>query len=339
VADKIRVSSWEGALAFIDRRFSALAVFVATLAAASLATAETYPSRPVTIIVPFAAGGPTDMVARVIADKMQAPLGQTLVIENVAGAGGSIAATRVARSAADGYTVEIGNNGSNLLVGALYALPVDVVKDFSPVAELTVNPQIIVSRTTVPAANLKEFLAWLKDNQNKVSVGIAGPVAEVSVVNFETMTGMKVQHVPYRGAAPAIQDLVAGHIDLMVDQLSNSVPQIKAGTIRAYALAAKARSPAMPDVPTTDEAGLPGFYGALWHGLWVPKGTPPDVIAKLNAAVKQSLADPSVQQKLGAVGQNIVPPDRQTPEGLGAFQQAEMGKWFPIVKAAGLRGE
>ncbi len=326
-------------MAFIDRRILAPVAVVATFAAASLAAAQTYPSRPVTIIVPFAVGGPTDMVARVIADKMQAPLGQTLVIENVGGAGGSIAATRVARAAADGYTVEIGNNGSNLLAGALYNLPVDIVKDFAPVAELTVNPQIIVSRNTVPATNLKEFLAWLKDNQNKISVGIAGPVAEVSVVNFETMTGMKFQHVPYRGAAPAIQDLVAGHIDLMVDQLSNSVPQIKAGTVRAYALAAKTRSPAMPDVPTTDEAGLPGFYGALWHGLWAPKGTPPDVVTKLNAAVKQSLADPSVQQKLAAVGQEIVPADRQTPEGLGAFQDAEKAKWFPIVKAAGMKGE
>jgi tripartite-type tricarboxylate transporter receptor subunit TctC len=326
-------------LAFINRRILALAAVVATLAASPLATAQTYPSRPVTLIVPFAAGGPTDLVARVIADKMQAPLGQTLVIESVAGAGGSIAAARVAHAAADGYTVEIGNNGSNLLTGVLYDLPVDIIKDFAPVAELTVNPQIIVSRTTVPATNLKELLAWLKDNQNKISVGIAGPVAEVSVVNFETMTGMKFQHVPYRGAAPAIQDLVAGHIDLMVDQLSNSVPQIKAGTVRAYALAAKTRSPAMPDVPTTDEAGLPGFYGALWHGLWVPKGTPPDVIAKLNAAVKQSLADPTVQQKLAAVGQEIVPPERQTPAGLGAFQEAEKEKWFPIVKAAGMKGE
>ncbi len=262
-------------MAFIDRRFLALATVVAMLAATSLAAAQTYPSRPVTIIVPFAAGGPTDMVARVIADKMQGPLGQSLIIENVAGAGGSIAAARVARATADGYTLEIGNNGSNLLVGALYDLPVDIIKDFAPVAELTINPQIVVSRNTLPAANLKELLAWLKDNQKTVSVGIAGAVAQVSVVNFETMTKTQFQLVPYRGAAPAIQDLVAGHIDLMVDQLSNSVPQIKAGTVRAYALAATARSPAVPDIPTTDEAGLPGFYGALWHGLWAPKGTPP----------------------------------------------------------------
>ncbi|HUC48869.1 MAG TPA: tripartite tricarboxylate transporter substrate-binding protein [Xanthobacteraceae bacterium] len=309
------------------------------LAAASSALAQSYPSRPVTVIVPFAAGGPTDLVARVVADKMQAALGQPMVIENVAGAGGSIAAARVARAAADGYTLELGNNGSNLLVGALYDMPVDIVKDFAPIAELTDNPQIIVTRKTVPATNLKELLAWLAQNQKSVSVGIAGPVAEVSVVNFETMTKTQFQLVPYRGAGPAIQDLIAGHIDLMVDQLSNSVPQIKADTVRAYALAAKTRSPAVPDVRTTDEAGLPGFYGALWHGLWAPKGTPADVIAKLNAAVKQALADPAVRQKLAAVGQQVVPLDRQTPEGLGAFQQAEMEKWFPIVKAAGMKGE
>jgi tripartite-type tricarboxylate transporter receptor subunit TctC len=329
----------EGALKFLADRFSVVVFFLAAFAGVVPAAAQTYPSRPVTIIVPFAAGGPTDLVARVIADKMQAPLGQALVIENVGGAGGSIAATRVARAAADGYTVEIGNNGSNLFVGALYDLPVDIEKDFAPIAELTVNPQIIVSRTTLPATNLKELMAWLKDNQKNVSVGIAGPVAEVSVVNFETMTGMRFQHVPYRGAAPAIQDLVAGHIDLMVDQLSNSVPQIKAGTVRAYALAAATRSPAMPEIPTVDEAGLPGFYGALWHGLWAPNGTPADAIAKLNAAVKQSLADPAVKQKLAAVGQDIVPPERQTPEGLRAFEEAEKDKWFPIIKAAGMKGE
>ena len=321
------------------RRFSALAGAVAALTITTLALAQTYPSRPITIIVPFAAGGPTDLVARVIADKMQAPLGQTIVIENIAGAGGSIASTRVARAAPDGYTLEIGNNGSNLLSGALYDLPVDIVKDFTPIAELTDNPQIIVSRNSVPAANLKELLAWLKDNQKTVSVGIAGPVAEVSVVNFENMTGMKFQHVPYRGAAPAIQDLVAGHIDLMVDQLSNSVPQVKAGTVRPYAIAAGTRSPALPDVPTVDEAGLPNFYGGLWHGLWAPKGVSADIVAKLNAAVKQSLADPTVQQKLAAVGQQIVPPGRQTPQGLAAFQQAEAEKWFPVVKTAGMRGE
>jgi tripartite-type tricarboxylate transporter receptor subunit TctC len=320
-------------------RLLSLAATIALAAASSVAAAETYPSRPVTVIVPFAAGGPTDVLARIITDKMQAPLGQPIVIEDMGGAGGGIAAARVARAAPDGYTLEIGNNGSNLLVGALYALPVDVIKDFAPVAKLTVNPQIVDSRKTIPAANLKELLAWLKDNQKTVSVGIAGPVAQVSVVNFENMTSMQFQLVPYRGAAPAMQDLIAGHIDFLIDQLSNSVPQIKAGSIRAYAVAADKRSPAVPDIATTDEAGLPGFYGSLWHGLWAPKGTQPDVIAKLDAEVKVALADATVQARLAELGQEIVPAAEQTPEALAAFQQAEMDKWFPIVKAAGMRGE
>jgi tripartite-type tricarboxylate transporter receptor subunit TctC len=323
----------------LHRHIMAAAFLAALTAAISPAWADSYPSRPVTVIVPFAAGGPTDVLARIITDKMQGPLGQPIVVEDMGGAGGGIAAAHVARAAPDGYTLEIGNNGSNLLVGALYSLPVDIVKDFAPVAELTVNPQIIISKKDVPATNLKELLAWLKDNQKTVSVGIAGPVAQVSVINFENMTGMQVQLVPYRGAAPAIQDLIAGHIDFMVDQLSNSVPQIKADTIRAYAVAASKRSPAVPQIPTTDEAGLPGFYGALWHGLWAPKGTPPDVIAKINAAVKQALADPTVIKRLADLGQEIVPVEQQNPAALAAFQQAEMDKWYPIVKAANMKGE
>jgi tripartite-type tricarboxylate transporter receptor subunit TctC len=323
----------------LHRHIMAAAFLAALTAAISPAQADSYPSRSVTVIVPFAAGGPTDVLTRIITDKMQGPLGQPIVVEDMGGAGGGIAAARVARAAPDGYTLEIGNNGSNLLVGALYSLPVDIIKDFAPVAELTINPQIIISKKDVPATNLKELLAWLKDNQKTVSVGIAGPVAQVSVINFENMTSMQVQLVPYRGAAPAIQDLIAGHIDFMVDQLSNSVPQIKADTIRAYAVAASKRSPAVPQIPTTDEAGLPGFYGALWHGLWAPKGTPPDVIAKINAAVKQALADPAVIKRLADLGQEIVPVEQQNPAALAAFQQAEMDRWYPIVKAANMKGE
>jgi tripartite-type tricarboxylate transporter receptor subunit TctC len=316
------------------------AAFLATLTAAiSPAWADSYPSRPVTVIVPFAAGGPTDVLTRIITDKMQAPLGQPIVVEDVSGAGGGIGVGRVAHASPDGYTLSIGNNGSNLLTGALYSLNFDVIKDFAPVALLTTNPQIVVSRKTIPAANLKELLAWLKDNQKTVSVGLGGPVAQVNVISFETMTSMQFQLVPYRGAAPAMQDLIAGHIDFMVDQLSNSVPQIKADTIRAYAVAASTRSPAVPDIPTTDEAGLPGFYGALWHGLWAPKGTPPEVIAKLDAAVKQALADPTVKGRLADLGQEIVPVEQQNPAALGAYQQAEMDKWYPIVKAANMKGE
>jgi len=322
------------------RRHIMAAAFLAALTAViSPAWADSYPSRPVTVIVPFAAGGPTDVLTRIITDKMQAPLGQPIIVEDAGGAGGSIGVGRVAHATPDGYTLSIGNNGSNLLTGALYSLNFDVIKDFAPVALLTSNPQIVVSRKTIPAANLKELLAWLKDNQKTVSVGLGGPVAQVSVINFETMTSMQFQLVPYRGAAPAMQDLIAGHIDFMVDQLSNSVPQIKADTIRAYAVAASKRSPAVPDVPTTDEAGLPGFYGALWHGLWAPKGTPPDVIAKLAAAARVALADPTVKGRLADLGQEIVPVEQQNPAALAAYQQAEMDKWYPIVKAANMKGE
>jgi tripartite-type tricarboxylate transporter receptor subunit TctC len=323
----------------LHRHIMATAFLAALTAAISPAWADSYPSRPVTVIVPFAAGGPTDVLTRIITDKMQAPLGQPIVVEDVSGAGGGIGVGRVAHASPDGYTLSIGNNGSNLLTGALYSLNFDVIKDFSPVALLTSNPQIVVSRKTIPAVNLKELLAWLKDNQKTVSVGLGGPVAQVSVISFETMTSMQFQLVPYRGAAPAMQDLIAGHIDFMVDQLSNSVPQIKADTIRAYAVAASTRSPAVPDIPTTDEAGLPGFYGALWHGLWAPKGTPPEVIAKLDAAVKQALADPTVKARLADLGQEIVPVEQQNPAALAAYQQAEMDKWYPIVKAANMRGE
>ena len=323
----------------LHRHIMAAAFLAALTAAISPARADSYPSRPVAVIVPFAAGGPTDVLTRIITDKMQAPLGQPIVVEDVSGAGGGIGVGRVAHASPDGYTLSIGNNGSNLLTGALYSLNFDVIKDFAPVALLTTNPQIVVSRKTIPAANLKELLAWLKDNQKTVSVGLGGPVAQVNVISFETMTSMQFQLVPYRGAAPAMQDLIAGHIDFMVDQLSNSVPQIKADTIRAYAVAASTRSPAVPDIPTTDEAGLPGFYGALWHGLWAPKGTPPEVIAKLDAAVKQALADPTVKARLADLGQEIVPVEQQNPAALAAYQQAEMDKWYPIVKAANMKGE
>ena len=323
----------------LHRHIMAAAFLAALTAAISPASADSYPSRPVTVIVPFAAGGPTDVLTRIITDKMQAPLGQPIVVEDAGGAGGSIGVGRVAHAAPDGYTLSIGNNGSNLLTGALYSLNFDVIKDFAPVALMTSNPQIVVSRKTIPAANVKELLAWLKDNQKTVSVGLGGPVAQVSAINFETMTSMQFQLVPYRGAAPAMQDLIAGHIDFMVDQLSNSVPQIKADTIRAYGVAASTRSPAVPDIPTTDEAGLPGFYGALWHGLWAPKGTPPEVIAKLAAAARQALTDPTVKARLADLGQEIVPVVQQNPAALAAYQQADMDKWYPIVKAAGMKGE
>ena len=314
---------------------AALAALAASLCVAS---AQTYPARPVTIIVPYAAGGPTDLIARAIAEKMREPLGQAVVVENVAGGGGAIGVGRVAHAVPDGYTLNLGNNGSNVLTGAMYPLAFDLIGDFEPIAGLTTNPQIIISKKAIPAKDLAELVTWLKENQKNVSVGIAGPVAAVSVINFEIMTLTKFQLVPYRGAAPAMQDLIGGQIDLMIDQVSNSVPQIKAGTIKAYAVAADRRSLAAPEIPTVDEAG-PGLYGSLWHGLWAPKGTPHEVITKINAAVKQALADATLRQRFADVGQEIVPVEQQNPEALATHQKAEIEKWWPIAKAASVKGE
>jgi tripartite-type tricarboxylate transporter receptor subunit TctC len=328
------------AVKFPRRQFLYLVAGAAIVPALSrVAGAQTYPARPIVIVVPYPAGGATDLIARIIAESMRGPLGQPVIIENVAGGSGNIGVGRVARAAPDGYTLSIGNSGSHVLNGALYSLPFDLFNDFKPIAQLTTNPQIIVTKKTITAGNLKELIEWLKDNQNKISVGIAGPVAALSAIQFQNMTSTRFQLVPYRGAAPAIQDLIGGQIELMFDQLSNALPQIRSGTIKAYALAANRRSPAVPEIPTVDEAGLPGFYGALWHGLWAPMGTPQDVIAKINAAVVQALADPAVRQRIVAAGQEVVPVDQQSPAALATYQKTEAEKWWPIVKAANLKGE
>ncbi len=322
------------------RLFLYLVATAAVFSAAPLdAIAQTFPSRPIVIVVPYPPGGPTDLIARIIAERMRGPLGQPIVIENVAGASGNIGVARVARAAPDGYTLSIGNSGSHVLNGALYSLPYDLLNDFEPIAELTTNPQIIVTKKAIPAGNLKELIEWLKANQGKVSVGIAGAVAAASAVQFQNMTSTRFQLVPYRGAAPATQDLIGGQIELMFDQLSNALPQIRAGTIKAYALAANRRSSAAPEIPTVDEAGLPRFYGSLWHGLWAPKGTPQDIIASINNAVVQTLADPAIRQRITDAGQEVVPADQQNPKALAAYQKAEAEKWWPIVKAANLKGE
>ena len=302
---------------------------------------QAYPTRPITMVVPFPAGGPTDTVGRIVAERMRVSLGQPIIIENVTGAGGTIGVGRVARAAPDGYILSVGYLGTHVLNGAIYTLQYDVLKDFEPVALLASNPQLIVAKNALPAKSLNELIAWLKANPGKASQGTAGvgSPAHVSGAYFQKETGTRFQFIPYRGAAPAMQDLVAGQIDLMFDQAVNSLPHVRGGKIRAYAVTAKTRLASAPEIPTVDEAGLPGFYISIWSGMWAPKGTPKDVVAKLNAAVVDALAHPTVRQQLADLGQEVSPRDQQTPEALGTFQRAEMEKWWPIIKTAGIKAE
>jgi len=253
--------------------------------------------------------------------------------------GGTLGVARAVRAAPDGYTLSIGHLGTHVINGAIYPLTFDLVNDLDPVAEVSSNPMMIVSKNDVPAKNLKELIAWIKANDGKVSAGTAGvgSGSHFSGVYFEQLIGVKLQFVPYRGTGPALQDLVAGQIDLIVDQASNSLPQVKAGKIRAYGITSTKRVPAAPDIPTVDEAGLPGFHIELWSGIWVPKGTPKDIVARLNAAVVDALADPAVRKRFADVGLDVPPRAQQTPAALAAHQQAEVKKWWPMIKAANIK--
>jgi tripartite-type tricarboxylate transporter receptor subunit TctC len=320
-------------------------LILATMAALSIsggnALAQNYPSHPVTIVVPFSAGGPTDSMARILADGMKATLGPNFLIENVTGAGGSIGVGRVARAAPDGYTVSLGHLGTHVANGAIYKLGYDLVADFEPVVLLPSNPMIFVSTNAVPAKTLTELLAWMKTQPSPPTAGTAGAgsASHVAGLYFESFTGIKLQFVPYRGTAPAMTDLVAGQINVMVDQTSNSINQVRAGTIRAYAVTDEKRVESALDIPTTDEAGLPGFHMSLWSGLWVPKGTPKDIIAKLNAAAVAAMNDPAVRAKFDSLGLQMPPKDQLTPEALGALQKSEIAKWWPMLKAANVKLE
>jgi len=320
-------------------RRTALAAFMALLTLSSAATAENYPSHPITIVVPLSAGGPSDAMTRILAERMKTTLGEAILVENTTGAGGSIGVGRVVHSASDGYTIGFGHLGTHVANGAIYKLGYDLVTDLEPVVLLPSNPMIIVSKNAVPAKSLNELLAWLKSRPEPAAAGTAGAGSgsHIAGLAFETASGVKLQYVPYRGTGPAMNDLVAGQIDIIVDQLSNSINQVRAGTIRGYAVTDARRAEQASDIPTTDEAGLPGFHMTLWSGLWVPKGTPKEIVTKLNAAAVDALNDPSVRHQLENLGLQMPPADRLTPEALGAWQKAEIAKWWPMIKAANVK--
>jgi tripartite-type tricarboxylate transporter receptor subunit TctC len=318
--------------------FAAAAVAGLLLAAAP-APAQEFPSRPVTVIVPFVAGGPVDTIGRILGERMRVTLKQPVVIENVGGAAGSIGVARAARAAPDGYTLSLGNWATHVVNGAIYPLDFDVVNDFEPISLIVTQPEIIVARKSMPATDLKGFVAWLKANSDKAVQGTSGhgSAGHVAGVFFQKLTGTQYQFVPYRGLAPAMQALLAEQVDMLIDVPASSTPQIKAGTIKAYAVTADKRLAALPDLPTVDEAGLPGFYASVWYALWAPKGAPKETIAKLHAALVDALADETVRQKLGALGMEIVPRAQQTPDALRALHKADVEKWWPIIKAANIK--
>jgi tripartite-type tricarboxylate transporter receptor subunit TctC len=319
----------------------AAAVACAHLAGVIAAPAQDYPSHPITMIVPFAAGGPTDTLGRILSERMRASLGETIVIENVTGAGSTIGVGRAAQATPDGYTLALGNWTSFVGSGALYRTSYDLRKDFEPVSLLTFAPMLIVGKNTLPVKDAKELIAWLKASPDKVSAATvgAGSAAHVCGLYFQDKTKTRFQFVPYRGGAPAMQDLVGGQIDLMCAEASQTLAYVRGGKMKAFAVMAHTRWPALPDVPTTDEIGAPGMYISFWHGLWVPKATPKAVIAKLNAAVVDTLADPTVRQRLTDLGQVIATRDQQTPAALAAYHKAEIEKWWPIIKAANIQVE
>jgi tripartite-type tricarboxylate transporter receptor subunit TctC len=305
------------------------------------AFAQAYPSRPITIIVPFSAGGPTDTIARILAERMQAPLGQSLVVENVTGAGGSVGVGRVAHATPDGYTLSIGHVQTFVFNAATMKLDYDVVNDFAPISLIADTPIWIVARKSLPADDLKGFVAWLKAANGKATsgtVGVGGPT-DVAGLIFQKQTGTAFQNAPYRGGAPLLQDLLGEHIDFSFGQAATYLGHVHSGELKAFAVLQPKRWWAALEVPTLDELGVHDIDASFWHGMWAPKGTPPDVIAKLNAAVRESLADPAVQQRFRAVGQEVWPVDGQTPQALAAKQKAEIARWSPIIKEAGIKVE
>jgi tripartite-type tricarboxylate transporter receptor subunit TctC len=320
--------------------FSLIAIALAGIGV-SRTTAQSYPSRPITMVVPLAAGGPLDTIARILAEPMRLSLGQPVIVENLTGAAGTIGTGRVARAAPDGYTFGMGFLGTLVLNGAAYSLPYDVVKDIDPIALISRNPHVIVANAALPVTNLRELIAWLKLNPDKASAGTAGAgtTTYLGGLLFQQSAEVRFQLVPYRGAAPALQDVMSGQINLMIDVASDSLPYLQSGKIKAFAVTASTRLASVPEIPTVDEAGLPGFYVSTWYGLFGPKGLPGDVLAKLNAATVSALADGAIRRRLAELGLDIAPRDQQTPQALAMLQRAEIEKWWPIIKAANIKQE
>ena len=324
------------------RRSLLAAVAIAfAFASGSPAGAEPYPSRPITLVVPLGVGGSTDLIGRLLAEGMRAALGQPVLVENTTGAGGTVGIARVAHAAPDGYTIVIGQWGTNVAAGAIYSLPFDLLNDFEPIGLIASQPLLIVGKKTTPARDLNEFIAYLKANQTRMSEGNSGigTPSHVAGLLFQKAIGATFTMVPYRGAGQSLQDLVGGSIDVLLDTPALSLPQVRAGTIKAFAVAAPARLAMAPDIPTTDEAGLPDFHFSFWHALWAPKGTPKEIIAALNGALVKTLAEPAIRAKLLERSQDIFPPAQQTPQALHAFHKAEIAKWWPIIKGAGIKAE
>jgi tripartite-type tricarboxylate transporter receptor subunit TctC len=322
------------------RRLLLSAALIA-LAVAPAAQAQTFPSKPITVIVPLAAGGAVDRMVRILAEQMRETLGQTVVVENVGGAGGTLGILRVARAPADGYTMSIGTWGTHVVNQEIFSPAYDLTKDFEPVALLPNVPYWMVGKKDLPPKDMKELIAWLKANGDKASGGTVGGAggATMCSIYFQNASKTKYQLIPYKGGAPALRDLVGGQIDVMCDLAANSLPQVKSGHIKAYAVMSKERWFGAPDVPTAEEAGLPGVHVSTWHGAWVPAGTPKQVVDRLSKALITAMADPATRKRLADMGMEIPPPDRQTAAGLAAHQKAEIEKWWPIVRESGLKAK